>query len=749
MIKHLRNLLAAIVVASFFLQTANGQDPKPAAELPKPVAPTLESANGDVAVETVIDSKPTSPAELLRVAATLADLGRPDLAKAYLQQLAAANPGEAALAEVAGKIDADVLMRLSSNLELRPEGRALASAVLAAGAKQARNPQRLKAVIDRLADPSRQVQRAAMIEVLAAREDAAPALLIALADRNRAAVHPLARQTLVQIGEPAVMPLATALLTGNAELKVQVIDVLSQIRSGEATLYLVAPAVLESSPADVRAASLAALESIQGIRNPTASDAVKLLSKEVARYLNGQRPLKTDADGMVSVWRFDVASGLPLREIVSRDQGAAILAARLADDLFSIAPRDASAKRLYLISHLQAAAYHAGLDHPLPADSQTFAEAKKSGGPVIEDALTHSLTTGELPAAKAAAQVLGDIGDASYLQATGPNVRPIIKAVSHGDRRVRFAAAAAMMKWKPKSGFAGSSDLINTLAWFGGSPGEKRALVAFPNEEIAGELASMLVALGYEVDTATNGRTAYLQLLSSGDYELALLSARLDHPPLAVLLQELRRSPRTAKLPLILLAEEGDEHRLRSLAIGDPLTATIERPLTPQAMKLHVGRLVERTAGNIVPAELRKQQALAALTWLKQLNDASPRDFDIRQHEATIARSLFSPPHSAAAADLLALIGTHTAQKTLVDLANLTTQPLPMRQSAAAAFSRSVRRYGLQLTSGEIQQQYDRYNASEIEDAESQQLLALILDAIELPSEAANQGGKRKAEGGK
>jgi hypothetical protein len=168
------------------------------------------------------------------------------------------------------------------------------------------------------------------------------------------------------------------------------------------------------------------------------------------------------------------------------------------------------------------------------------------------------------------------------------------------------------------------------------------------------------------------------------------------------------------------------------LSIGDPRTVTIERPLTPQAMKLHVDRLTERSAGDVIPAELRQQQALAALRWLKQLNEASPRDFDLRQHEASIRHSLYSPEHSAAAADLLALIGDHTAQKSLVDLAGQATQPLAMRQTAAAAFSRSVRKYGVQLTSDEIQQQYKRYNASEIEDADTQQLLALVLDAIEL-----------------
>lgn len=744
-----RGLLSGILVGLAMSSIAFAQPAKRAADAPAVTTPTIESAKGDVAAETIIDSKPTTPAEILRAAAALADLGRADLAKAYLQQLAATNPGEEALVEAAAKVDPDVLMRIASSEALRPEGRTIASAVLAAGAKRSRDPQRLRTAIDRLKDPSREVQREAMIEILAAREDAVPSLVLALADKNRAAVHPLARQALVQIGGPAIPPLVASLQTENAELKVQIIDVLAQIHSRDASLYLAAPAVSETISPEVRQAAAAALESIEGVRNPTLGDAIKLLSKETKRYLTGERPLKADADGQVTVWQFEPTIGVPARENVSREEAAAIIASRLADDLFSLASHDEAVQRLYLLTHLQAAAFKTGLNQPLAIDDPIVSEALTLGAVKVEDVLVNALSNGQLPAAKGAAQVLGDLGDVTFLDATGAKVRPIVNAVSHGDRRVRFAAAEAIMKWRPEASFAGSSDLIEALAWFAGSPGAKRALVAYPNEAIASELESMLVALDYEVDLVTNGRNAYLQALASGDYELALLSGRLDHPPLSVLLQELRRSPRTKDLPILLLGEEGDGERLRSLAAGDPLTGVIERPLSPQAMKLQVDRLAERTTDKLVPAELRSQQALAALGWLRQLNEASPKNFGIRRHEATIRRSLYSPAHSAAAADLLALIGTHTAQQSLVELANLATQPLAMRQTAAAAFSRSVRKYGVQLTSAEIQQQYDRYNASEIEDADSQQLLALILDAIEFPSKLKAGGSEQKVEVGK
>ena len=301
---------------------------------------------------------------------------------------------------------------------------------------------------------------------------------------------------------------------------------------------------------------------------------------------------------------------------------------------------------------------------------------------------------------------------------------------------MRFAAAEAIMKLKPATGFAGSSDLMSALAFFAESPGVRRALVAFPNAAVAGQLAGMLTGLGFEVDIATNSRQAFLRGISSGDYEIVLLSSRLDHPPVWVILPELRHNPNTSHVPVALLAEdtEDDLARMQTLAMDNGLATAIARPITPDGMKF----LVERTIGNagaaFVPADVRLREALAATAWLKELNEASPRDFDLLPYQPQLTRMLFRPATSAAAAEMLAGIGKQTAQESLVDIANTSSQPLAVRQTSAAAFSEAVRKHGILLTTQEILHQYDRYNESEAEDQTTQQLLGMILDAIELPT---------------
>jgi hypothetical protein len=68
----------------------------------------------------------------------------------------------------------------------------------------------------------------------------------------------------------------------------------------------------------------------------------------------------------------------------------------------------------------------------------------------------------------------------------------------------------------------------------------------------------------------------------------------------------------------------------------------------------------------------------------------------------------------------------------LADVASETARALELRQATAVAFATNVKRYGTLLTTAEIARQYERYNASETFDKPTQQLLALMLDAIEL-----------------
>ena len=93
--------------------------------------------------------------------------------------------------------------------------------------------------------------------------------------------------------------------------------------------------------------------------------------------------------------------------------------------------------------------------------------------------------------------------------------------------------------------------------------------------------------------------------------------------------------------------------------------------------------------------------------------------------------ALYVPELTPKAMEVLANRPSAKGQLALVELASRTTQPLEVRQHAAAAFDHSVDRFGILLTSAEILRQYERYNRSASLDQGTQQVLGQLLDTLE------------------
>jgi len=132
--------------------------------------------------------------------------------------------------------------------------------------------------------------------------------------------------------------------------------------------------------------------------------------------------------------------------------------------------------------------------------------------------------------------------------------------------------------------------------------------------------------------------------------------------------------------------------------------------------------------------EERTAQAAQALAWLaKLLAEGSPYD-ELKRDAALVNRTLLISELSGPSIQVLAALGTAESQTALVDYASAQTLPIESRRAAAAAFAANVQRFGLQLTREQILRQYDRYNASETADADTQQVLGQILDVLEKKS---------------
>jgi CheY-like chemotaxis protein len=349
--------------------------------------------------------------------------------------------------------------------------------------------------------------------------------------------------------------------------------------------------------------------------------------------------------------------------------------------------------------------------------------------------LVQAISSGDVATAIGAAEVLGEIGSPALLAGLGGRRSALAEAARHPDRRVRFAAIDAILKLKPMTSFAGASAVGDGLKFFAGTSGQRKALVAHPRSAAARQIAGYLSQLGYEVEIATNGRDAFAVATSSPDIELAFIHTALDHPRADDLLAQFRKDPRTAKLPVALIALPNFPETAERLARGVPRCHAFAEPQDAAGLKYQAERLLSMPDCQPVPPEIRQHHAVRAIVALVQFAEQPVPWLDARAISRSVERSLDYPAMTAAVASMLASTGTASGQSELVQLVARESLPLATRELAAIAFARSVAKFGILLTSDQILAQYDRYNTNAGRNRDTHKVMLVILEAMEAKSE--------------
>jgi HEAT repeat protein len=727
----------------------------PAEKEPRPEHPLLRELR---------DSNPTTPRQLMRAVGIALDLNEMEAAKGYVEQLLAANLDAAALTALVREFGSGAFVRIGQTEELAPEGKQFALQALKTTDAVARDPARLAGVADKLNDPSPVVQRAAVRELQRAGEAAVAPLVRILADPARQAEHAHVRRALYYLGQPAVEPLLGTLEAPDPLLRAQAIEVLAALRAKEAADLLVGPAVDPSEDASVRNAAGAALEQIIGAR-PHPRDARDHLARRVIELLDGELPRNPGLDGAVELWRWDAGQGIAVPQRYPANVAGAALAARLADDLHAIDP-EAKSPTLHLQALLQAAKSENRLDLPLPRGEGTaHARAATFGPEAVEAALAEALKAERIPAAIAAAEVLGDIGAPALVHSGTAYPSPLVAALSHKNQRVRLFAAEAIARLNPTSPFPNSSRYINTLARTVRTEALPRVVVGHPRGDVAQTLAGMLQQMGYNAEAAYTGRQAYELAARHPDTAFLLLSDALDDPPVAPLVDLLRQDLRTANVPIGVMyrieiepviytsdtfalmeaaAEAVEpvpgliyrEDRLlhaRYVAKGDPRTEVFPEIHDAATLDFAIGRLAAIAGPDFITPRERIYFAQVALEAFARYAAApgAYAFYEPARVQDSMIKAVDQPELSLFAVRALGMLGTARAQRSLVDVASQHARPLELRQAAAVAFREAVAREHLQLTTTEVLLQYKLYNLSEHLDRETQAVLGHVLDTLE------------------
>ena len=690
-----------------------------------------EAFASNAAVQAVRLSNPQTPAELFRAITLMADFGFYPEAKDYVTRFLAAKPTPATCAAIIHEQGTAALLRLDRVARLDAPGRQMVEMILDGAAKHARDPARLEKLAGQVADPSATARQEAIIDLAEAGEHGAAALVAALADPDRQPQHAAIRDALVALETRSLGPLIAALDAADPRVQAQAAQTLGQLVDRAAVLPLLAPALAGGAAKQVRDAASAALRQLID-ETPSPRAAQILLSHEADNHLTRRMRLRENAAGQVSIWTWDAGKRRPVAVTRSHDDAQAQIAARLARDLYRIAPDSRDNRLLYLVANLEHAKLTAGIDAPLPLGKGSIAaEAAAMGQKAIDDVLDHALRHNHIAAAIAAAEIMGANAGATLLHCADGRPATLVDAARHADRRVRFAASAAIIKINPTSPYAGSSAVAEAIADLVTAAGRPRAMVATPRADHAQSLAALLSGLGYDASIATTGRDCVLGVSQSADYELLLVDVAIGEPEILWAFDALRRDRRTARLPIGLMADRATWDTAQRLARRDALTLVVSQAQDERTMEGQVRRLVELAGTTAIPPNVRLAQAETALGWMATTANNPHGLYDWKRHESAIRDALGVSRLTAKAAAVLAQLGTHSSQRSLVELAGQNARPLPVRQAAAAAFTRSVPRFGVQLTTDEIAAQYARYNQSRDLDAETQRVLATVLDAIE------------------
>ena len=324
---------------------------------------------------------------------------------------------------------------------------------------------------------------------------------------------------------------------------------------------------------------------------------------------------------------------------------------------------------------------------------------------------------------------------AELLVHQGASVSPLVQAAIHADRRVRMAALESILALQPTRPFAGSHYIPQSLVFLASTGGTPKALLAGPKPEEMLRLAGFLAARGISVDIATNGQEMLRMAIESPDYVLILADSRLDNPTMDIALQKLRYDYRSADLRVGVLARADEYGRAEHMVRNDAAALWFAWPHDQKTFNWQFDKLMAIERVHMVLPKERAAMAARALEMLLDISRSEQGVYEqMRALDEVALKALRVPELAERAAVLAGRTGTPAAQTALVDLASRSAAPFALRKAAVAALGASIRQHGILLTTAQIEEQYERYNTSGLQDRATQQLLAHILDYLEAPT---------------
>lgn len=688
----------------------------------------LNESTNSLLLRSVAQSNPTSAMQLCRAIDVMIDIEEWDAANNYLGKFAEVEIDGPSAYELNDKIGSDFFYRLARADSLQPTGLEQAKKIFELATQWANSRERIDGLLDQLASENVIVRSEAFERLRRVGNPAVARILESFLDEDRKDQFAGLRGALYRFNEKAVPVLVGAAHADPPEVRLEAIRALAKQNSNEAFDEMMWAWLTPDAPQQIRATANAAINNA-GV-SIDRGQVERKLAERVRRFLSGRRIGTDNISGTLGIWQWNPeTSQLESRE-VEPEAGTRQRGVRLAKSLYNINPGSAENQKLLLLSELESRKRAVGpsrrIDHEGFLNAYPGTSANR-----INTLLEQAIELNLIPAAIACCEILKHTGDTAQLHG---RPSPLVASILSGERQLQFAAFDAIAEIDPQSPFEGCSYVSDFATFIASSRFQRAALVGHNREEIARATASALLPLKWQGDSAAATRELFDRVDTNPDLEILLIADSLTQPAVRELVQQLRANWKTKHLPIGILAASEDR-----LIRSSQLTAGADRLLTfpitsnTQALARQMGQLEKlQSTWAAVSSDDRYAHASRAIEWLGQVStDPHYGFYNAGHYQRRMLDWLYHPEFTEPAAKILASNPTPAAQQALVSFISQNELPIDARQAVANAFEQAVKTSGTLLTTSEISLQYDRYNASENQPKETQQVLGRVLDIIE------------------
>ncbi|MCP4250934.1 MAG: HEAT repeat domain-containing protein [bacterium] len=573
---------------------------------------------------------------------------------------------------------------------------------------------RILANIEKLGGPP-QTEHNATQRLVESGEYAVPWLLQALGDPAQVGLHARILTALPKLGRAAVGPLVAALNTTNDALRGQIIQTLGRIGYAQAGPYLQSILLSDTGTQENKAAARSAIQAVssataQATAAATAAGFISLAEQ----YYDERGSVAADPRvPMANVWGWNVDEGFLQAVAVPRRIFGQVMAMQCCERALLIEPSNERAIALWLAANIRREA-RLGIDveraepgepdEPDATRSVDFPPSlyftRLAGARYAHLALERAIHDRDTAVALGALAALRVVAGESSLIGAQDYKQPLVQALSFPDRLVRIRAALVLGNALPRTPFAGVQLVGPLLADALGAGAQERYALAESDADNRNRLGGALRDAGAEVIAEENFYQALDRVRREwGSASVFLVASDLVSPGLGAAVEALAGEYAFANTPVVILVKPDqsqlvarfEEHALQIDHVeGGAAAAQVAERL--QAIRA-------RTGQNPLSEELASAIALEAAGTLYRISLDGRTAIDCGVAEPALISALGTPdpPPRTRSAEVLAMVGTSTAQRALADLAFDESNDETLRMVAFGAVAESAKRFGALL----------------------------------------------------